>query len=345
MFGLMRNLPVHTFVDLYICNTKKETKEVKVAEENRINDEIEKLSNFLTELNLPNGRTISLSLDFKIELTMLDGKAVNALTDTNYSQACNVCAAKPGDMNNLAVVRSKEVSDRALKFGISSLHCWIRRFECFLHIGYKLENKTFQARTPEQKNSVAIRKKEIQRRCREELNLIVDTPKQGFGNTNTGNTARRAFEESSVFADILGIEEDIIIRVRNILKAVCSGYDLDIGKFKDYCLRTSEIFVEKFGWYVMPPTLHKLLEHGFQVADILDLPIGAYSEEAQEANNKIIRNARLNHSCKISRINTMRNQFSHLLIRTDPVISSISFKKCKSYGGKPLDEDVVKLLV
>ena len=77
----------------------------------------------------------------------------------------------------------------------------------------------------------------------------------------------------------------------------------------------------------MPPSLHKLLEHGYQIADYLELPIGVYSEEAQEACNKLVRNARLDHTAKISRINTMRNQVHYLLLRSDPVVTSISFKK------------------
>ena len=43
----------------------------------------------------------------------------------------------------------------------------------------------------------------------------------------------------------------------------------------------------------MPPTLHKLLVHGPAISENLELPIGYYSEEAQEAQNKVIRHARL----------------------------------------------------
>ena len=221
----------------------------------------------------------------------------------------------------------------------------MRCFEYILHLGYKLENQTFQAKSQVEKDSVARRKTEIKRRFREELSLVVDTPKQGFGNTNTGNTARRAFEESAIFSDITGVDEGLISRIRNILKAVCSGYELDINKFRAYCLETSELVVELYSWYTMPPTLHKLLEHSFQVAEVLDLPIGMYSEEAQEAQNKEIRNARLSHTCKVSRKNAMKNQFHYLLIRSDPVISSTAFKKSKSFAGQPLDAEVLNLLV
>ena len=42
----------------------------------------------------------------------------------------------------------------------------------------------------------------------------------------------------------------------------------------------------------MPPSVHKMLEHVAVVFMALELPIGAYSEEAQEAMNKEIRKAR-----------------------------------------------------
>ena len=125
---------------------------------------------------------------------------------------------------------------------------------------------------------------------------------------------------------------------------VCSGYHLDIPVFEEYCLDTVKYILEHYNWYVMPPSLHKLLVHGALIADRLDLPIGQYSEEAQEAQNKELRNARLHHSCKVSRLNEMRNQYHFMLIRTDPVISSISFVKHKNSGGKPLP-DVVKSLL
>ena len=103
--------------------------------------------------------------------------------------------------------------------------------------------------------------------------------------------------------------------------------------------------MELYGWYTLPPSVHKLLEHGYLIADYFDLPIGYYSEEAQETQHKEIRNARLSHSCKISRKNTMQNQYHYLMVRTDPVISSISFIKHKSFRGKPLEDGVKSLLV
>lgn len=70
---------------------------------------------------------------------MVDGKAINAITDTKSTQTCNICGATPKDMNNLKQLRKKENKTENYKFGLSTLHCWIRCLECLLHIAYKLE--------------------------------------------------------------------------------------------------------------------------------------------------------------------------------------------------------------
>ena len=118
------------------------------------------------------------------------------------------------------------------------------------------------------------------------------------------------------------------------MKAVASGYNLDISKFKEFCDETFLYIMKHYPWYVMPPTVHKLLVHGFVIADYFDLPLGAYSEEALEAQNKTLRKARLEHTSKISRLNVTKNQFTYMLVRTDPIISSISFKKHKNIDGE-----------
>ena len=44
-------------------------------------------------------------INFDIELTMLDGKTINALTGTKSTNVGNVCNAKPSEMNYLELIR------------------------------------------------------------------------------------------------------------------------------------------------------------------------------------------------------------------------------------------------
>ena len=201
---------------------KKETKDAIVQEEASLKEEINGL-NDLDLLDLPEDYQLNGFVKYNAEITMLDGKVVNAITDTKSSQSCNVCAASPKEMNNLPLVRSKPINKDSLKLGISPLHMQLRSFEFLLHLGYKMDNKTFYAKSPSEKASVESRKNEIRKKFREELSLVVDTPRQGFGTSNTGNVAHRAFENSDVFAEINGVDQELIERLRTILKAINSG--------------------------------------------------------------------------------------------------------------------------
>ena len=211
---------------------------------------------------------------------------------------------------------------------MSNLHCWIKCFEFILHLGYKMENQKFQARTKKEKLSVNLRKNLIKSKLREKLSLIVDHPKVGFGNSNDGNTSRRAFENSKIFFEITGVDIEVTKRMHIVLITISCGYHIDTDQFEVYCTDKAKIIVNKYGWYIMPPSVHKILIHGCSISKQFDLPIAQYSEEA-----------------KVSRINTMKDQMHYLLIRSDPIISSISFVKHRSYEGRSLPPEGLNLLV
>jgi hypothetical protein len=90
------------------------------------------------------GRYISVT--HKLQLTMIGGKVCNALTSTLSSQKCCVCGATPTEMNKLDVSTRKEVDVTGHEFDLSTLHAWIRFFECLLHISHRLEVKKKQIR-------------------------------------------------------------------------------------------------------------------------------------------------------------------------------------------------------
>ena len=77
-------------------------------------------------------------------------------------------------------------------------------------------------------------------------------PKQSFGNTNDGNTARRAFENAETFADIMGVAVDVIIRLRTILIAVCSCYELNSESFGQYWYETTALILKNYCWWAIP---------------------------------------------------------------------------------------------
>jgi hypothetical protein len=74
----------------------------------------------------------------------------------------------------------------------------------------------------------------------------------------------------------------------------------------------------------MAVSLHKLLCHSCEIIQNFALPIGFYTEEAQESRNKDNKNIRLFHTRKMNRKYTMIDQFNFLLVTSDPLISTIS---------------------
>ena len=104
----------------------------------------------------------TITFKFKLDLTMFDGKVVNALTNTLSSKSCNVCGAKLNEINNPVLIRSKPVNEKILSLGLSTLHCLLRSFEYFKQLGYKINIKIYYAKPPAETVSVKNRKKNIQ---------------------------------------------------------------------------------------------------------------------------------------------------------------------------------------
>lgn len=117
----------------------------------------------------------------------------------------------PTEMNNLDLLKTKICNEDNYNFGISSLHCWIRFFECILHIANKLPIERRSAYTNEHKQKVQERKNTNTTRIQKKERLVclskigsiiillfwkgltIDKVRAGAGTSNDGNTARRFF--------------------------------------------------------------------------------------------------------------------------------------------------------
>lgn len=122
-------------------------------------------------------------------------------------------------------------------------------------------------------------------------------------------------------AKTTGLNENLIKRFRVILIALNSSEQIDVKKFELYATETANLYKSLYNWYYMPASVHKVLFHGANIIEYFDLPIGNFSEEAQEKRNKDFRNIRENNSRKNSRTNSNEDILHWLLIYSDPVIS------------------------
>ena len=110
------------------------------------------------------------------------------------------------------------------------------------------------------------------------------------GNSNDGNTARTAFENFETFARILGWPEDLVRDLHYLILAVNSTSMVSPEKFEKLANDWLNRFHRsEFKWNVLSPTVHLLLHHGADIIRYFNAPLGLFSEEGPEANNKIIR--------------------------------------------------------
>lgn len=82
-----------------------------------------------------------------------------------------------------------------------------------------------------------------------------------FG-TNDGNSVCQFFDNPELASNIISMNEELIHR------------------FGKYCSETADLYVQKYEWYYMPQSVHKLLIYGAQIIKEDVLPIGMMSEEA-----------------------------------------------------------------
>ena len=195
---------------------QKETVEFTRQQIGSIQNEIDNL--IPTEFMMEGRQIIVTSV---LSMTMVDGKICSAVTEKS-SQVCYICGATPRQMNDLQKCLLRKADALPLTFGISSLHAWIRFFECLLHIAYRLDVKTWQVRKRD-RELVDARKRVIQDKFRMQMGLLVDIPKPGSGTTNDGNTARKFFSNFALSSLITGIDERLIKRFAIIYKPLRAG--------------------------------------------------------------------------------------------------------------------------
>lgn len=321
----------------------KETTDHILTEKLNLDTQIKNLSDF--EYTFSNKK---IAVRFELCMTLIDGKVLNILTSTKSCQLCPICGAGPKDFTSITNPSSLKYKPKpgSLQFGISPLHAWIRVFEFVLKLSYRMSFKKWQIRDESDKLEMSTKKAYIQKRLRAEMGLLIDQPKQnGYGNTTDGNTARKAFSKSNLLASVLDIEFDIIDRLHTILITISCEFSISCEKFKSFCDDTFSLYMAKYPWFPMSPTVHKILVHGFQIMESSVMPVGCLGENASEARNKCYKRDRRSHARQNTRVNNLTDVFNRSIDSSDPLVSSIFLNKRSQLNKKKvLPKDVVNLL-
>jgi hypothetical protein len=98
----------------------KETPETTRTELQKFEQDIENLQT--TEIVLNHKK--SLTINYTLIMTMIDGNLINVLTDIS-SQKYFICQCNPKAISDLENLWNFDINIENIKYGLSTLHAWI----------------------------------------------------------------------------------------------------------------------------------------------------------------------------------------------------------------------------
>ena len=315
----------------------------------RLDEEVENLE----DLDIGNGIKVGfLPIDSCNDMKIVSFKMKQA------SSRCSHCGATPSERQDPNLMFRAKPEALALMC-VSVLHFGPRTMENFLNIGFRQDFEAWQRRTPEQKELAKERKKIIQANFKRELSLAICEPRSGgLGSSNTGNTARKAFNHPHFFAvQIIKNPDQNVMRVarcsrlitmtRNIWIVLRSCMKVNVDKLQDYCDIARKIYEGLWDWYPMSPTLHKVLCHIREIIQYFPPTItsGMLSEEATETANKDIKNFIEHHAPQHDLTARNLSVFTRFIVRSDPEVLAHEFpRKITKSNQEEYPEEVREML-
>lgn len=197
---------------------------------------------------------------------------------------------------------------------------------------------------------VATRTKLVQDRVYKELRVRVDQVKPGFGTSNTGNVARKCFENAETFARCLDLDVQFVKDISLIITLFRCKKMLNLDELEVLCKKTYWKHKELFPWATMSPTVHKVLWHGCEIARLfqsLGIPLSYTAEDAGETMHTFWKKVFARKARQISRKMRISDTHRRGMIFTDPALSLVYIKdRVKKQGKhKPLPAAALKYIL
>ena len=143
------------------------------------------------------------------------------------------------------------------------------------------------------------------------------------GNSNTGNVSRRFFKSAATSADILGIPEELISILWELLVAVNSSKLQDIKKFESKAKVVFNLWRQVFT-KAMSANLHMLLVHGSLylrwAQEEVGVPLGTLTEGSIEVANKDVKAANKKFVARVSAERVHRDILTRRSWECDPLL-------------------------
>ena len=222
---------------------------------------------------------------------------------------------------------------------IHPLHCILRCFGwiykiCYHavagHLTWSEAKVSVSNRTGRALEFLNQAKEEIQADIKKDIGVLVEKPDPTGhgGSSTTGNVAKTLLNNGNRFSLTKGINnselreknDKIILNVAVILGLINSNRKIDVVKYKEFC-RETMLLVKSVSWIKFTPTAHSVLAHSPELVEQNHgFGLLNYTESGLEANNKYLRQYRLNYSRKTSQHDNLKDCFYRLWDKSDSIV-------------------------
>ena len=187
------------------------------------------------------------------------------------------------------------------------------------------------------KDALKLGKSETVELIRQKCGFLIDTPTSNGGNTNYGGIADRFFgqEHREDICSIILNESDRsafskLLQLFNMVLSVCQHVDVNKiaipEKVKELSLDLMIFHKNNFTWAMLPPTVHSMCGHNWEMSNITGgAPIAVFSEQGSEAWNKHIRAFKSGPGARARQTSIKDNTldiFHRMMSKTHPIIAS-----------------------
>lgn len=189
-------------------------------------------------------------------------------------------------------------------------------------------------------------KEAIQARVKEETSITLEKadPTGHGGTTTTGNIAKAMLNTNNRRLLTQGIDssalratiDQLVLNMAVILSIINSDRKVKVDEFREFC-RATYLHVVSIPWIVITPSVHAVLGHSAELIDENGcVGLLNFTESGIEANNKFLRQYRLNKSRKTSQFDNLSDCINRLWDKSDPIVMKtrerLHCRHCKGPG-------------
>lgn len=138
---------------------------------------------------------------------------------------------------------------------------------------------------------------------------------------------QRSFDNPAELSNLLGINEELIIRLRNIAIALNVEDPINPFRLDSYCKETYRHYLNLYPWCQIPTTIHQVLAHGAEIYIHAPPPLGYLAEEMAEPLEIELKRRHTHHARPRNVRENLKEVFFRAMYASDPVISSCWIQK------------------